>query len=48
MNQPARIFVSYSGASKGVLAQALAEELDWNFMDADFSLVPLLGVIWLK
>jgi len=31
------------GAGKGVLAQALANKLNWKFIDADFSLAPSIG-----
>lgn len=37
--KPKRIFiVGHLGAGKGVLAQALAEKLDWKYTDADFAL----------
>lgn len=39
-----RIFiVGRSGAGKGVLAQGIAEKLNWTFIDADFSLAPSIG-----
>lgn len=44
MNQPKRIFiVGHSGAGKGVLAKAIAKELGWKFLDADFGLAPSIG-----
>ncbi len=44
MSQHKRIFIiGHSGAGKGVLAQALAEKLGWQFLDADFSLAPSIG-----
>ncbi len=44
MNQPKRIFiVGHSGAGKGFLAQALAENLGWQYIDADFGLAPSIG-----
>ncbi|MCF6776585.1 hypothetical protein L3V83_08375 [Thiotrichales bacterium 19X7-9] len=44
MNKPNRIFIiGHSGAGKGVLAQAVAEKLNWKFIDADFSLEPSIG-----
>lgn len=44
MNKVKRIFiVGHSGAGKGVLAQALAEKLDWKYIDADFALAPSIG-----
>jgi shikimate kinase len=39
-----RIFIiGHSGAGKAVLAKALAENLGWQFLDADFSLAPSVG-----
>lgn len=39
-----RIFiVGHSGAGKGVLANALAEKLNWKYLDADFALGPSIG-----
>lgn len=44
MSQHKRIFiVGHSGAGKGVLAQALAKKLDWQYLDADFALAPSIG-----
>lgn len=44
MNDVKRIFiVGHSGAGKGVLAQALAEKLGWQFIDADFALASTIG-----
>lgn len=44
MTKPKRIFiVGHSGAGKGVLAQALAKKLGWNYIDADFGLAPTIG-----
>ena len=44
MSQPKRIFiVGHSGAGKGVLSQAIAKELGWKFVDADFALAPSIG-----
>ena len=44
MSQYKRVFiVGHSGAGKGVLAQAVANELGWQFIDADFALVPSIG-----
>jgi shikimate kinase len=44
MTRHKRIFIiGHSGAGKGVLAKALAEELGWQFLDADFALVPSIG-----
>ena len=44
MSKHKRIFiVGHSGAGKGVLAQALAKELGWQYIDADFSLAPSIG-----
>lgn len=44
MSKHKRIFiVGHSGAGKGVLAQALAKKLDWQFLDADFALAPSIG-----
>ncbi|RDI46998.1 shikimate kinase [Aquicella lusitana] len=44
MNQPKRIFIiGHIGAGKGVLAQALAKKLGWQFIDADFALAPTIG-----
>lgn len=44
MNQYKRIFIiGHSGAGKGVLAQGVAKELDWKFIDADFALAPSIG-----
>ncbi len=44
MNKPKRIFIiGHSGAGKGVLAHELAEELGWQFIDADFGLAPTIG-----
>ena len=39
-----RIFnIGHSGAGKGVLAQAVAEKLDWQYIDMDFALAPSIG-----
>lgn len=39
-----RIFiVGHAGAGKGVLANALAEKLNWKYLDADFALGPSIG-----
>lgn len=44
MTKTKRIFiVGRSGAGKGVLAQGVAEKLNWTFIDADFSLAPSIG-----
>ncbi|NDH08064.1 MAG: hypothetical protein EBY16_00300 [Gammaproteobacteria bacterium] len=44
MPQHKRIFiVGHSGAGKGVLAQALAKKLGWQYLDADFALAPSIG-----
>jgi shikimate kinase len=44
MNKPNRIFiVGHSGAGKGVLAQAVAKDLGWKYVDTDFSLEPSIG-----
>jgi shikimate kinase len=44
MSTPNRIFiVGHSGAGKGVLAQALAQKLNWKFIDADFGLAASIG-----
>ena len=44
MNQPKRIFiVGHSGAGKAMLGQALAQKLNWQFIDADFALTPSIG-----
>jgi shikimate kinase len=44
MSKPNRIFiVGHSGAGKGVLAQALAQKLNWKFIDADFGLSASIG-----
>ena len=44
MNKHKRIFIiGHSGAGKGVLAQALAKELGWKYIDSDFSLAPSIG-----
>lgn len=44
MTKTKRIFiVGRSGAGKGVLAQGVAEKLQWTFIDADFSLAPSIG-----
>lgn len=44
MSKANRIFiVGHSGAGKGVLAQAIAEELGWQYIDADFALEPSIG-----
>jgi len=44
MNKHNRIFiVGHSGAGKGVLAKALAKQLGWQFIDADFGLAPSVG-----
>lgn len=42
MNKHKRIFiVGHSGAGKGMLAQAVAEKLGWQFIDANFEPVNL-------
>ncbi|MCS5711547.1 shikimate kinase [Candidatus Berkiella aquae] len=39
-----RIFiVGHSGAGKAILAHTLAKKLNWQFIDADFSLTPTIG-----
>jgi shikimate kinase len=44
MSKYKRIFiVGHSGAGKGVLAQALAKRMSWQFIDADFALAPSIG-----
>ena len=44
MRQHKRIFiVGHSGAGKGVLAQALAKKLGWQYLDGDFALAPSIG-----
>lgn len=44
MNKYKRIFiVGHSGAGKGILAQAVAKALTWQFIDADFALEPSMG-----
>lgn len=44
MSKYKRIFiVGHSGAGKGVLAQGVAKELGWKYLDADFSLAPSIG-----
>lgn len=44
MSQHKRIFiVGHSGAGKGVLAQAVAKKLGWQYLDADFALAPSIG-----
>ena len=44
MPQHKRIFiVGHSGAGKGVLAQAVAKKLGWQYLDADFALAPSIG-----
>lgn len=41
MSKHHQIFiVGPSGAGKGVLAQALAKQLGWQCIDADFALLP--------
>ena len=45
MSQHKRIFIiGHPGAGKGVLAKALAEKLNWQFVDADFGLEARLGL----
>lgn len=45
MGKHNQIFIiGHSGAGKGVLAQAIAKQLGWKFIDADFSLSPSLGL----
>jgi shikimate kinase len=44
MTKPQRIFIlGHSGAGKGVLADAVAKKLGWNYIDADFALAPSIG-----
>ncbi len=44
MSKHKRIFiVGHSGAGKGVVAQALAKELGWQYIDSDFALAPSIG-----
>ncbi|CAM2735156.1 shikimate kinase [Legionella steigerwaltii] len=44
MSQPQRIFiVGHHGAGKGVLANAVAQSLEWRFVDADFGLEAHVG-----
>src|SRR5579872_5640334 len=39
-----RIFVvGHSGAGKGMLAQALAKQLGWQFIDSDFAIATSIG-----
>lgn len=47
MSKYKRIFiVGHSGAGKGVLAQALAKRMSWQFIDADFALArPVTEII---
>lgn len=45
MSNIKRIFIiGHSGAGKGVLAQAVAKSLGWQYLDADFSLAPSIGL----
>jgi shikimate kinase len=44
MNHPKRIFiVGHPGAGKALLSKALAEKLQWNFIDADIGLEYRIG-----
>lgn len=44
MSQHKRIFIiGHSGAGKGVFAKALAEKLNWKYIDADFGMAPSIG-----
>ena len=44
MSKYKQIFiVGHNAAGKGVLAQALAKKLDWQYKDADFGLAPSIG-----
>lgn len=44
MTKPKRIFIiGHSGASKWVLAEAVAKKLGWKYVNADFSLAPSIG-----
>lgn len=44
MSQAKRIFiVGHSGAGKGVLAQGIAKELGWKYVDTDFAIAPSVG-----
>ena len=39
-----RIFIiGHSGAGKGILAQAVAKKLGWQYIDMDFALEPSIG-----
>ena len=43
-NKPKRIFlIGYSGAGKGVLAEAVAKKLGWKYVNADYALAPSIG-----
>lgn len=44
MSRHKRIFIiGHSGAGKGVVAQGVAKELGWQYLDADFALAPSIG-----
>jgi shikimate kinase len=44
VSQAKRIFiVGHSGAGKGVLAQGIAKELGWKYVDTDFAIAPSVG-----
>lgn len=44
MSKYKRIFIiGHSGAGKGLLAQGVAKELGWKYLDADFALAPSIG-----
>lgn len=44
MSKYKRIFIiGHSGAGKGVLAQGVAKELGWKYLDADYALASSIG-----